>query len=757
MYQNWPIKPYLHNPNAKPTTLDHAVYECTLDKSIVRKIVQIGTNHKQRQGIIIGHFYLKYPGHSPLTTLTLTLGTLQPIDHQKFCLQLHAVGFPQHLVSSMTVHYVINCRQLDMDSWTSDTFTANDVDGHVLTHDSFKFYKFRKWLKLSDRPNTIKFTLNIGDITLINHSNPTQLIVASAPLDYNRRHLKLQWDIPADTVRTFKDYKDGQWIRSPLLGERFYVTLYPAGSTEPEVEFNWKPGFAQFAFDTMSTPRHLRGVNGFWNIVLLETSTHCTEIRGLIGAHKAHCSASSNSLPCSKLHELDSVTIQLELVMFRPILHNGSEIPLDYWDLRDDIPPPRPRRHDMRGSFEWTIRNDKHKMFDHFIEARLGQRFTSSVFEIGHLKWCLMVYPNGENHMDEGAVTLSLHFVDRHPVGVSLVTIKRTLYCLEFDIYDTAYFQFHVSDYRPDHIVTPRWNNIALQLQQVKEYKAFLNESITFGAKVEILQIRNIKDEVIYGRALPIEWNSQWSVQLDTVNLLKRAKTLCKTSDISLWSIETEHVDNSVQMTLFLQSIPYGLSGLTANLKCSIGEDWISIFNNNFSKTVKFSRAVTSLKIPWEISIPLKQPIVDFHVKVLYLVDLLGNVIRQHCKVSNEMYHYSMYLYKYQRAHLKAMYFLRKARRCALLFGPERDCLMADDDFYKVKRRRLNHRICKRMCGIRDKKLMCSKHVICGNESCDGPDVEGDFVYRMCAGCHSLYYCSRRCQKRHWRKHRLCC
>ncbi len=96
----------------------------------------------------------------------------------------------------------------------------------------------------------------------------------------------------------------------------------------------------------------------------------------------------------------------------------------------------------MRGCFEWRINNDQYSAFDHFCSAQRAERFASSVFEVGHLKWCLMVHPNGERIDQKGQVVLSLHFVDRMPINVSLVIVRRTLYCPEMNISDSAFSNF---------------------------------------------------------------------------------------------------------------------------------------------------------------------------------------------------------------------------------------------------------------------------------------------------------------------------
>merc|ERR1712062_921496 len=87
--------------------------------------------------------------------------------------------------------------------------------------------------------------------------------------------------------------------------------------------------------------------------------------------------------------------------------------------------------------------------------------------------------------------------------------------------------------------------------------------------------------------------------------------------------------------------------------------------------------------------------IVHFDANIKELKDLEGNIMEQHSKRSNEIYHFSIYSWKFQRDYIAAMYLLRKSRFCALRFGPKAECLMADDDFYRAKRRKLNRRICR--------------------------------------------------------------
>ena len=129
------------HPDAKADLLKHAVYESAVNEALLRKIVKIRSNPKKPVGIVVAQFDLQYPGDSPLTTLHLSLQPSQ--NNQTFALQLHCSAFPKHIASTLEIRYVIQCKELDMDSWSGDSFTLENKDGHVMIHDSFEMYKFK--------------------------------------------------------------------------------------------------------------------------------------------------------------------------------------------------------------------------------------------------------------------------------------------------------------------------------------------------------------------------------------------------------------------------------------------------------------------------------------------------------------------------------------------------------------------------------------------------------------------------------------
>ena len=321
-----------NHSDAMLDTLDHGVIKCPMEESVIRKIINFQPS-PSKSSLIIGQFNVKYPHNSPLITLALFLHFCT--DKKSFALQFHCTTFPHHIASTLTTltfRYVIYCKALHLDSWSGDSFSLHQQSGHLLFHDSFEIYKFRKWLHSKSREKSLEFVLNIGDI-IIDPKSPkspnfshsaNRTLIASLPFDFNDRHLKWRWVIPRDTIRKFKDYKDGQWIRSPLFGQRWYVVLYPAGSTDPTI--GWKEGFVQFSLDMMTMPRALRGIHGFWNMKILETSTHCTELRGFIFTGLARCPNAQNTLSCQRLLDLDTITVEAELVLFRYVIFGSSKI-----------------------------------------------------------------------------------------------------------------------------------------------------------------------------------------------------------------------------------------------------------------------------------------------------------------------------------------------------------------------------------------------------------------------------------------------
>ena len=81
-----------------------------------------------------------------------------------------------------------------------------------------------------------------------------------------------------------------------------------------------------------------------------------------------------------------------------------------------------------QGSYTWQITNPQ--SISRLINAKVGESFESEIFEIGKLKWVIIVYPNGWNKKNKGCFNICIKLLTMSSKWRQLI-LCRTIECIE--------------------------------------------------------------------------------------------------------------------------------------------------------------------------------------------------------------------------------------------------------------------------------------------------------------------------------------
>ena len=492
-----------------------------------------------------------------------------------------------------------------------------------------------------------------------------------------------------------------EWLRLPIFDRRWYIVLYPAGDKELATANH---GCVQMMLDLASLSGSFHQLSMFNNFVVRETNTHFVQFYGSCRRDSESgtlmASTAVDSFLTSKdLLNLPQVTIDAELYWFRPLGAQKQEFYLNYWDLHSEthlIKAIRPNKESMCGKFEWTIANNEFKTFDHFLDAEHGQRVSSPLFEIGHLKWCLMVDPNGEYVDEEGSVKMSLILVGKLPTKVGKLTIATVFYCKELRVFYSTVHEFVHTKFEDEQTFVPRCPNGMFSLQSLKRIQ---NRSVTLGVDVEILQVLNLTGDFLYGKTFPLSLRTALTFPTDAwgINCIPCPCVGNPFQALKVWenmwgvncipSVKNTSRDEepTCRHALILRAMPYGIASLTADcLFSGFGFRYrsLKVFSFGNGDISRFHWPMGPVDdLPAQVDVQQMFRMVSsgqggeywYTVNIVQLVDIRGNVLKPHCKDASAICRFAIYLWKHLRQYVSALYYCFRNRitfsETRLLFG----------------------------------------------------------------------------------------
>eukprot|EP01083_Nonionella_stella_P046905 125597_1 len=166
------------------------------------------------------------------------------------------------------------------------------------------------------------------------------------------------------------------------------------------------------------------------------------------------------------------------------------------------------------GRYCWHIKDKQeiHKMF----KAKIGDKFESSAFEIGKLKWILHAYPSGYNSIHSGSFKLYLKLLSSIPNEWKHIVICVRTQCTEIELLYTS-----IKLIKQDSRI-PLWSNATLLLKDVIHLDL---DSLTFEIKMKILRIYVDTNKIFYQFSLHKYYRKsqylQWKLDKSLINSVK--------------------------------------------------------------------------------------------------------------------------------------------------------------------------------------------------------------------------------------------
>eukprot|EP01084_Bolivina_argentea_P154333 269053_1 len=764
--------------NQKTTTImtsdDLSYEELQLSRRSLNKVINNGIKKT------IGLFHLQCKDKTPLMALTCTI---EP-EATTFKINLYCGKINKLIANSVAVNFIICCNQLNIDCWVTCEFQSGKTQ--IISNHKFLMKALQTWYNREEKQKYLRFGILIKELYLIHpkyandntHANNSFMLVRVNNLQFHQRHFKFTWTIPCHIIKQFPDYKIGQWYKSHLFDNAWYIVLYPRGVNAAKDAGLWwfQPGNVQIAVDMVSTIKNVERINVFYNAKLMQSTSHFVRLKaqyfyknmrtGCFGSEPAQTTA---LLKCSDLLTFNAITIEIEIYTYCPShFINGvyEKIPVTFWDKYNTISEIKNisiNVMDMQVSYQWIIINDdKYKAFDNFLSAPLDKGLYSDLFDFGYLKWSLVCFPEGQHSHEKGFVKLSIALVDTLDIKLLCIIIRYQFYCVEYNTFQTGILAFRHTSYEDIEQSSVKWIAGALSLDYIQTNN---KQQITFGFDAEILSVRNLQNDILYYKRCKFEFYTQIILDIDLTKDIVQSIYKYKNKIYgNLWSIyyvpEYKCVDfNAGDFGCTLHSLLKNVSII--KIKLALVGEKIKFFRQKeiifdcsqekllFNGRCEFMFGTLHIKklLKWCKKIREECDWVDNKIKISYfiqiveLVDIDGMVMKPNSNNPSEIFRLALYLYKHQKNYMESMYYLRKAYYSPKILNNCDHTNFVEDRLYV----RLKRKLYKKLIGFPMARY-CGhcKSLVVGNQKCKG--------------CCSIYYCNKSCQKKHWKlNHRYDC
>ena len=130
------------------------------------------------------------------------------------------------------------------------------------------------------------------------------------------------------------------------------------------------------------------------------------------------------------------------------------------------------------GRYIWNIK--EMEIINKMFQSKIGEKYESSIFEIGKLKWILLAYPNGYNSVHYGSFKLYLKLLSTIPV-----TWKNIIVCIRTKCQEINLLYTSIKIIKKDSRI-PLWSNATLLLKDILSLNP---KQLTFEINIKILRI----------------------------------------------------------------------------------------------------------------------------------------------------------------------------------------------------------------------------------------------------------------------------
>eukprot|EP00485_Elphidium_margaritaceum_P010737 CAMPEP_0202686728 /NCGR_PEP_ID=MMETSP1385-20130828/2490_1 /ASSEMBLY_ACC=CAM_ASM_000861 /TAXON_ID=933848 /ORGANISM="Elphidium margaritaceum" /LENGTH=719 /DNA_ID=CAMNT_0049341373 /DNA_START=21 /DNA_END=2180 /DNA_ORIENTATION=+ len=170
------------------------------------------------------------------------------------------------------------------------------------------------------------------------------------------------------------------------------------------------------------------------------------------------------------------------------------------------------------GTYTWQITNQE--SLQRLMNAKVGESFESEVFEIGKLKWVILIFPNGWNKSNKGCFNICIKLLTMSSKWKQLI-LCRTIQCVDTQSSCTSIASYYKNG------DTMCWKERTLLLSELQCLQATL-DALTFRVSIVILKIICRKDdEVLYPNLMQYGMEAQqsivWKIESGTLNKFRMA------------------------------------------------------------------------------------------------------------------------------------------------------------------------------------------------------------------------------------------